>query len=173
MVGDGRNSVNPRTGRPEFAFGGTANDETDFRNLPPGQQVADLYVSRFPNAASGFGHVGVGVNTENTEGFYPRENTWRMGFETPGEVRSDDPNLPHDMLRIPTTPEQDTAAEAYINNRKSTPGNYGLFTRQCTGFVDGVLNAAGVEVPSDSTEDPYDDLIPNRFFPSLRRRYQP
>src|SRR5262245_15328331 len=36
---------------------------------PPEQQVADLYVSRFPSAAYRQGHVGIGVNNEQTQGF--------------------------------------------------------------------------------------------------------
>jgi hypothetical protein len=173
VIGDAHNSTNPQTGRPEFAFRNLDNERTGQRSAPPGQQVADLYITRFPEAAGGLGHVGVGVNTEKTEGFFPRENSWLAGIATPGEVRSDDLSLPHDTLRIRTTPEQDAAAQSYIDNRKANPGDYGALTRQCTGFVDGALNAAGVEVPSDSTEDIYDDLIPNRFFPALKRRYGP
>src|SRR5437868_4177244 len=36
----------------------------------------DVTVNFFPNAANGFGHVGIGVNTSDTVGYYPTNNRW-------------------------------------------------------------------------------------------------
>jgi len=165
-VGNAANRINPNTGQPEFTFGGP-EDERVTRNQIPGQQVADLYINRFPSGAHGFGHVGIGVNTDQTQGFYPVSPS----IYGPGVVKNDDTNAPHDTLRIPTTPAQDAAAQSYIDARRANPGNYNLYNRQCTDFVGGALRAGSVPVPSDLTPNPFDDMIPNQFFPSLKNRY--
>ena len=48
VIGDAHNSTNPQTGRPEFAFGNLDRENSNQRELPPGQQVADLHVNYFP-----------------------------------------------------------------------------------------------------------------------------
>ena len=171
-VGSARNSINPHTGAPEFSYDGP---EVAAARQSPGQQVADLYVNQFPNEANGFGHVGIGVNTDQTQGFYPQHfrALTPSGVDVPGSVKNDDMSQPHNTLRIPTTPRQDAAVEDYIGTRQMTPGQYELYNRQCTEFVAGALRAAGIAVPSDTTWSPLDNMIPNKFFPLLKRNYQP
>lgn len=140
---------------------------------PPEQQVADLYVSRFPNAAGRQGHIGIGVNSEQTQGFYPTERGLDVliGRSVPGTVKNDDMSEPHDILRIPSSPDQDETVRAYIDDRQTTPGNYNLYNHQCTDFVEGALRAGGVEIPSSITDTSANQMSPNRFFPLLRNRY--
>ncbi len=170
-IGNARNRINPKTGQPQFSYGGPEYDPD--RNQASGRQVADLYINRFPDAAEHFGHVGIGVNTDQTQGFYPikRSPSVAMPDGVPGVVRQDDLGESHDTLRIPTSPEQDAAVQDYIDKRKSDPGNYQLLNRQCTDFVRGALGAGGQSVPSDSTPNLWDDKVPNMFFPLLRNRY--
>jgi len=167
-VGSGRNSVNPNTGQPEFTY--SSSSQGVVRNRAEEQQVADLYVNRFP----GFpGHVGIGVNTDQTQGFYPE--TWReatpTGVDVPGVVRKDDMSWPHETLRIPTSAEQDAAVDASIKERQSRPGLYDLYDRQCTDFVSGALRAGNVQIPSEITDTRLNQIVPNRFFPLLKRHY--
>jgi hypothetical protein len=164
-VGNNRNSINPGTGLPEFSYSGAQYDRDPRRQIP-GQQVADVYINRFPGAAGGFGHVGIGVNTYQTKGFYPAEAGMSVirGKEVPGVVRNDNLNEFHDTVRIPTSKEQDAAIQAYIDRRGCNPGNYDLYNRQCTDFVSGALRAGGLTPPSDLTPERYDDVIPNAFF---------
>jgi len=176
QVGNPHNRINPQTGRSEFYYNGPdIGRDTSANDQPPEQQIADIYVNHFPYEAHGFGHVGIGVNTPQTQGFYPAElgGLTPFGVHVPGVVKSDDLNQPHETLRIPTTPNQDAAVQDYINRRTGNPGDYDLYNRQCTDFVGGGLRAGGVMVPSDSTPDLEDNTIPNSFFPLLKRRYGP
>ncbi len=94
------------------------------------------------------GHVGVGVNTDQTVGFYPN-NDWgsvNIFGGTPGHIQPDDPNgdrTVQNVIVIPTSPDEDAAAQAYIDNFTKNPGNWSLFGRNCTFFVEKVLGAAG------------------------------
>lgn len=170
-VGNARNRINPKTGQPKFSYGGPEYDPA--RGQLSGQQVADLYMDRFPSQAIGFGHVGIGVNTHQTEGFNSAnpDDHYVGSRAVPGAVKKDDLNLRHDTLRIPTSPAQDADVQNYIDDRKANPGNYNLYNRQCTDFVRGALRAGGVPVPSDSTPKGFDDMIPNSFYPLLMNRY--
>ncbi len=172
-VGSAVNSINPHTGQPEFYYSGEDVHQAARPRNPAEQQVADLYISRFPSAAGHMGHVGIGVNSDQTQGFYPIDPDLRAPFgkNFPGEVRNDDMNEPHDMLRIRTSPEQDAAVKAYIENRRTNPGHYDLYNRQCTDFVNGGLRAGNVEIPPDITDTRANEMSPNRFFPLLRNRY--
>ncbi len=177
VVGNGSNAINPDTGAPEFAFSAPEFDGAlEPRGVPLGQQTADLHINYFPeDLPRSPGHIGIGVNNDQTQGFYPRAN-WRAlsPFMTvPGEVRNDDLTHPHETLVIPTSKEQDEAAKAFIESRKSNPGNYDLYTRQCTDFGAGALRAGGQTVPSDGTPELLDDMRPKDFFSGLKQWYKP
>ncbi|TAK99692.1 MAG: hypothetical protein EPO08_15660 [Rhodospirillaceae bacterium] len=164
VVGSGRNSINPRTGQPEFLYEDpdTEND-TPPPDIPPGQQVADVYVSDFPYMAHLAGHMGIGVNTAKTQGFYPAQSDGGkelMGNNVPGTVKKDDLTRTQWTTRIPTTPAQDQAVQDYINRRTANPGDYNLYDRNCSEFVGDALKAGGIPTPSDT-------MIPNVFYPSL------
>ncbi len=169
-VGHRTNSVNPRTGAREFSFGRVINLPDEMRRNQSGEaQVADLYISSYPDAAEGFGHVGIGVNTDKTVGFYPAQAD--KYWADPGVVMADDQSQPHSIRRILTTPEQDELVKKYIENRTKNPGEYRLLDENCGDFVRDSMRAGKVSIPSDATISPVDDLvekIPNQFFKRLR-----
>jgi hypothetical protein len=178
VMGNARNSINPQTGQAEFLYGAPEVDnDQSLPTVPPGQQVADITINRFPYEAGWQGHVGLGVNTDQTQGFYPAQSgSGRIpdelrGRNQPGAVKTDDLESVHDSLTIPTTPEQDQAVQNYINSRASNPGDYNLYDRNCAGFVAGGLRAGGLAVPSDATPSGFDDMQPNSFFNALKRKY--
>lgn len=109
----------------------------------------DVTVTLWPGAF-GNGHVGVGVNTNDTSGFYPDSHSLCLifGCDVPGSVENDEdqhPGItPVDVIVIPTTPAQDAAMERAMNEWK---GAYNLYGRNCASFVEYVLNAGGVSVP--------------------------
>jgi RHS repeat-associated protein len=114
----------------------------------------DVTVTLWPGAG-GFGHVGAGVNTNNTQGFYP--TTPRaclvVGCNAPGAVRDDQaehPNVRPETIVLPATPQQDRAMQEVINQRRSNPGNYNLYGRNCARFVEDVLSAGGFENVPDT-----------------------
>jgi len=178
VVGSERNSINPQTGQAEFYYAGPEMEPNRQNNHSSAeQQVADIYVNRFPNDALWNGHVGIGVNTNQTKGFYPSENNspsrvdQGLNRNVPGKVKLDDLNNPHDSVRIHTDPEQDRAVQSYIDSRQNNPGSYNLYDRNCTDFTAGALRAGGISVPSDSTPEWMDDIRPNSFFPWLQRKH--
>jgi hypothetical protein len=172
FVGDPANSINPQTGRPEFAYRPEVQS-ADAARPRLGTEVADLYISHFPEAASGFGHVGIGVNSRATEGFYPARNGGlsASGYCPPGVVKSDDMRAADGVVVVPTSPDQDSAVQSYIDSRKTNPGDYCLYSRNCTNFVGDAMRAGGVNVPTDVTPDKIDDESPHRFYDALQRKY--
>jgi hypothetical protein len=118
VVGSRRNSRNPQTGQAEFYYNGPdIGQDTTSRDQPVGRQAADLYVNYFPE---GFnppspGHIGIGVNTNQTEGFYPGKlGVLTPLMQVPGIVKRDDLSRPHETLVIPTSKEEDKAIQQYI-----------------------------------------------------------
>ena len=176
LVGS-RNSINPNTGLEEFAFGPAWDQQQATRNTPAGPQVADLYVSYYPKSALGAGHVGIGVNTPGTKGFYPASDDpisrvkQGLGIPVPGAIKDDPIDQPHETLKIPTSAEQDRAVQEMLDRRAVNPGNYTLNDQQCTDNVAQALRAGQVIPPSDSTPDVWDDMIPRSFFSKLKGRY--
>ena len=163
------------------------------RIAPTEQQVADVYVSNFPNEAAWNGHVGIGVNNPQTQGFYPANSNPAMkvgevlGNTYPGTVKADDLSDKNEILRIPTTPDQDRAVQNYIDQRAADPGSYNLYDRNCRGFVSDALQAGGISLPETPQLGPFDKPIgaipsllydaneqtPNHFFNNLKRKYGP
>ena len=178
LVGNRRNSVNPRTGQSEF-YCSPLNDQPPSANAQPplGTQIADLYLNYFPKMANGAGHVGIGVNTPQTKGFYPADSDGVsqakefFGLPVPGVIKDDPITAPHETLRIPTTPAQDRAAQEELDRRSANPGNYQLYNEQCTNNVARGLRAGQVEVPSDATLNPLDNRYPPAFFEALKKKY--
>jgi RHS repeat-associated protein len=126
-------------------FGYALNNPTRFAD-PSG---LDVIVTFWPKDASGFGHVGVGVNNIQTEGFYStnKPTCLAWGCDDPGRMlddRAHHPGVTPEGAVIHTTPEQDAAMQAAIDERKRNPGNYNLHGRNCSRFVGDVLKAGGV-----------------------------
>jgi RHS repeat-associated protein len=129
----------------------------------------DVRICFFPRAASGFGHVGIGIaGAPSTYGFYPRNQ--QAGLReivkgTPGTV-AEDTRDPNDIEGatcqiLPATPDQDDCIERCIKSRASSPGTYRLLSRQCTSFSRDCL--AECVLPSGDPNTPrprawYDSL---------------
>jgi len=112
-------------------------------------------VSYWPTGAGGFGHIGIGVDSDTTLGFStldPRVPWYKRLFGAPpggtendiqahtklGEVAQ------HFYLHIPVTPERARAMQAAMDKRTEFPGRYNLLFNNCSGFVESVLHAGGV-----------------------------
>jgi RHS repeat-associated protein len=94
------------------------------------------------------GHIGLGVNTDDTVGFYPNHDTGA----SPGHIQRDDPHTegsPEGCIILITTPQQDQNVQDYINKRKANPG-WWRPGRDCSNFVHDALGAGGIKV-GDST----------------------
>jgi RHS repeat-associated protein len=124
---------------------------------PTGLDVDVCFLMR---AASGAGHVGLGpAGTGRTQGFYPLTSNFLKG---PGQVKDDE----GDGLckRVPADKKQDDCVAACVSNRKSNPGEYRFFSRQCTSFVRDCLQQCGI--PAGNYRGP----TPDRFFDQLPGR---
>jgi RHS repeat-associated protein len=112
----------------------------------------DVIVKLYPGAR-GFGHIGVGVNTDNTVGHYPGQAadpmTMFLGGDVQGAVRPDNKFAPVDKIRIRTSPQQDQVMQQIIDEALGNPSGrtYNLYGRNCATFVEDVLRAGGLQVP--------------------------
>jgi hypothetical protein len=105
------------------------------------------------------GHIGLGVNTNDTSGFYPNHNTGA----SPGHVKRDNPNIegdPEGCIILITTPDQDKAVQDYIDNRTKHPG-WWKPGRDCSNFVHDALAAGGIKVG--------DSMFPRNVFDNLKK----
>ncbi len=121
--------------------------------------------------SGGFGHIGIGVNTNQTQGFYPLHVPIPISIPgytgvidshnlspivNVGAVLPDDPKKTIDSITIHTTPDQDRRIQDYINSRIGNPGIYNLFGRNCTDFARKALRAGGIETqPGILPADPF------------------
>ena len=110
----------------------------------------DVTIARYPGAM-GAGHVGIGVNSTNTMGFYPvpTASTWSVitGSTVQG-VMQPDIRAVEQILTIRTTPAQDKAMQNAIDFLRSNPGMYDLNDRNCTTTVRNILRAGGINTPA-------------------------
>jgi RHS repeat-associated protein len=110
--------------------------------------------------ASGFGHIGVAVNSSTTSGFYPKKTgvDVLLGKNTPG-AWGDDTAKQINKITLNTTPEQDAAVQKYLDAQKQNPGNYNLYNRNCATQAGEALKAGGIKVP--------DTIMPRPFFEGI------
>ena len=115
----------------------------------------DVTVTLYPGAGP-YGHIGIGVNSPTTTGFYPAPGFSNLSIFTgsfitgqgvPG-VMLPDTREPLSSITIPTSPEQDRAIQNFINDRTRNPGNYDLNDRNCATTVRDALGAGGISTPS-------------------------
>jgi RHS repeat-associated protein len=108
----------------------------------------DVTVTLYPGAA-GFGHIGVGVNTSETVGHYPLEDSIAvvMGEDVPGIVQRDR-RQPIQSITIRTSPIQDEMMQRVISEALGQPRTYSLYSRNCSLFVEEVLRTGGLQVPN-------------------------
>jgi hypothetical protein len=109
-------------------------------------------ISFDPSAASGFGHVGIGVNIGDTVGQRPQDNASDIkalfGHNVPGEI-SPDPHTGNSYtVTLPTTPTQDANIQQCIDDRQQRQEYYDLYNNNCAQFVQQCLGAGGINVPN-------------------------
>ena len=110
--------------------------------------------------ASGFGHIGVAVNSGTTCGFYPKQTGVGvlLGKDTPGAWGQDTAKQIKNVT-IKTTPDQDAAVQKHLDAQKQSPGNYNLYNRNCATQAGEALKAGGIKVP--------DTIMPRPFFEGI------
>jgi hypothetical protein len=138
-------------------------------------ELSNVTVKLFPNAVGGLGHEGIGVNTNDTQGFYPARTNdpgtqalEALGLSVPGAVYKDamkEPNQASQSITIRTSADQDRRMQAAIDARIKTPGFYKFVARNCAGFVRDVLSAGGVPAPSRAEPTAQFGAL-REFFPS-------
>lgn len=132
----------------------------------------DVTVTLYPG---GTGHIGIGVNSQQTQGLYPQQKSVPVVLcrDVPGVVLNDQTKQPPDAIRrsqsitIKTTAIQDQFIQDYINQtRSSSNATYNLCSQQCTRFVIDALGAGGLGLPR------YDSARPQDLFDILRQTYR-
>jgi RHS repeat-associated protein len=126
--------------------------------------------------AGGAGHIGIGVNTKQTDGFYPLHETvlvptsagaipvdpyYFAPIASTGVVLKDNLHDVVDSITLHTTPEQDRKIQKFIDARRANPGLYNLFGRNCVGFVHDALAAGGIQ--TELTLFPSDLFYPLKY----------
>jgi RHS repeat-associated protein len=121
-------------------------------------------VITFYSASNPWGHIGIGINTKNTSGFYPDDNANLSdvveGEDVSGRVKPDDPCNTKESFSLRTTPDQDKLMQAYIENASKNPRMYNFYSNNCAVFVRNVLNSARISSP--------DYIQPYALFNGLR-----
>jgi uncharacterized protein RhaS with RHS repeats len=133
----------------------------------------DVYITYYPPFPPG--HIGIGVNTTATVGLYPvlrrpmqlavcgRVGTV-SGFVGRDRVfQSASAQADSSTIRISTMPWQDDLMQQRIRLYQEGGANssYNLCSNQCTSFVEDVLRAGGIVVPSSVIP------IPRSYFNTL------
>ena len=99
------------------------------------------------------GHVSINVNSNRPVGLDPAPNVSTLKLLTdqpvPGEMDYVQPSRPVEArVTIHTTPAQDRAIQAWLNNKIRHPGNYKITGPNCATTVHDALRAGGVSVPN-------------------------
>jgi uncharacterized protein RhaS with RHS repeats len=131
----------------------------------------EVTISFWPNAAFGRGHVGIGVDTNDTQGYYPRIFGFlSWGADVPGVVWDD---AAHNAGQTPqflhhrSNASSDELMQAAISLRAANPGYYNLTDNNCTQFVASVLRAGHFD-PYSSPQAPMVD--PKQYFNGLKQQ---
>jgi RHS repeat-associated protein len=124
----------------------------------------DLTITLYQGTA---GHIGIGVNSTSTYGFYPAANAaiTPLDISVPGVEKPDAGEIPIDSITIHTDPQQDAAVQSFIKGRIKNPGKYNLYNRNCAITVEGALSSAKVAAPND--------ILPKSLFDWLKQKYPP
>ena len=120
----------------------------------------DAMVCMYPGAG-GFGHVGIGINSSSTSGFYPRSNAPGNPVTGTAGIVQRDTKAANQCKAIETTPEQDRLMSEFMKMAsQGTPSDYALLSNNCTNFVRDVLLQSGLSIPATSPR-------PDLFFRAL------
>lgn len=119
----------------------------------------DVQVCYYADAAIGFGHVGFS-STEGagTFGFYPTGSP----FDSPGVVLPDQQQEATCTV-LEAEDEQDNCMDECLDERRNNPGQYQVFSNQCTSFVRDCLRQCEI------FEGTYEGPRPRPFFDELPR----
>jgi hypothetical protein len=111
-----------------------------------------------------FGHIGIGVNSSWTFGFYGDDSlSMSVGDPVPGQVALDSGHEVVETIRIDTTtPEQERAIVEFIIQRYLNPGTYTLGGRNCAAFV-GALRAGRLDTNGS--------VVPYSLMQDVKQRY--
>ncbi|MDQ1282372.1 MAG: Ig-like protein, partial [Euryarchaeota archaeon] len=112
----------------------------------------------------GLDHIGVGVNSEKTLGFSPKEGLGReaeKGSWVDGEVKEDHGLL--DSLTIRTNSRQEARLQASLNRAESSPQKFNLRQHNCSQHGAEILKSAGLNAKSSP--------FPRAFFEGLKNQY--
>lgn len=129
----------------------------------------DAYLAFFPDAAMGFGHIGIptdlGGVPAQTEGYYCSGEGLGCALGLPRKVRPDDMSLSTSMILIPMSPEKTARVQACIDRRRQNPGQHELIGRSCVDFARDCLREVSTYIPGGSR--------PNRVFEAYRDEQRP
>lgn len=120
----------------------------------------DATVCLYPGAGTA-GHVGIGVNSSSTVGFYPKDSGVSALFGTPGEVKRDEKGA-EACKTVKTSPADDKKMSDYIAARTAAPGNYSLAGSNCTAFVRSVLQQGNVQTAVSPGPRPFFEAVPGK-----------
>ncbi len=112
----------------------------------------------------GLDHIGIGVNSEKTSGFSPKEGLGReaeKGSWVEGEVKEDHGLL--DSLTIRTNPRQEAWLQAALNRAESSSQKFNLHQHNCSQHGAEILKSAGLNAKSSP--------VPRAFFEGLKKKY--
>ena len=120
----------------------------------------DTKVCYYPSSNQPWGHIGFGLPQEGqdgTSGFYPTGNP----FDSPGKVKPDTEHKPTQCKTIPAPKDKDQCMLQCQQDRTKNPGDYKVFSRQCTSFVRDCMKKCGLPAGN------YDGPRPWPFFDGL------
>ncbi len=112
-----------------------------------------------------FGHVGVGVNTNNTIGFYPVNDASGFDIIKGNDVLGcmcPDQRTPSDSITFKTTPDQDLEMLKAIIDKLNDLGDYNLYSDNCATTVRDILQAGGIDTP--------ETILPRKLMKNLQER---
>jgi len=106
--------------------------------------------------ALGFGHVGIGINSLNTEGYYPSSTTEEGDPITgvKGELKFDSGEKAI-CTTVKSTPAQDKLMLDYIFKVQNNPGTYELTGNNCVNHVRMTLQQAGIHSNNSVAPKPF------------------
>lgn len=123
----------------------------------------DATVCLYPGAG-GFGHVGIGINSKSTSGFYPKDGASGNAISgTAGQVLSDSKQAAA-CKTVSATSDQDRLMTEFIkmSSMSDSPSDYALLTNNCVAYVKAVLAIGGLSVPQSGPK-------PKQFFDLLNK----
>ncbi|HET9282240.1 MAG TPA: RHS repeat-associated core domain-containing protein [Candidatus Angelobacter sp.] len=112
-------------------------------------------ISYWPTGAKGFGHIGIQVDSDDTQGFSTNDPTvpfLKRLFGAPAARTEDDIAqhtkngvvAPHFYLHLSITADQAGWMQGEMTKRFNNPGHYNLIFNNCADFVESVLRAGKV-----------------------------